>query len=258
MLTMIRLSFFLCAVAICLGTVCTAQPKPSRFRALVLAESGGHHILFTKAVRPWLDKLAADSSFTVDYIETPAPIDKNFLKQYQLFVQLDYPPYAWGEKAAAAFQDYITNGKGGWIGFHHATLLGEFDGYPMWQWFSEFMGGIRYVNYIQTFVEGKVMVEKPGHPVMKGIPSSFIIEKEEWYIYSKSPRQNVEVLASVDESSYKPSSDIKMGDHPVIWTNKKYAARNVYIFMGHSPDLLKNNSYTTLFRNAIFWAAGNP
>jgi len=33
------------------------------------------------------------------------------------------------------------------------------------------------------------------------------------------------------------------------------AARNVYIFMGHGPDLLQNQAYSTLLRNAILWAA---
>ena len=47
-----------------------------------------------------------------------------------------------------------------------------------------------------------------------------------------------------------------MGDHPVIWTNERVAARNVYIFMGHGPDLLENKAFTTILRNAVFWAAG--
>jgi hypothetical protein len=33
------------------------------------------------------------------------------------------------------------------------------------------------------------------------------------------------------------------------------AARNVYIFMGHGPDLLENKAFTTILRNAILWAA---
>ena len=57
-------------------------------------------------------------------------------------------------------------------------------------------------------------------------------------------------------SSYKPANDnIKMGDHPVIWTNTQKKARNVYIFMGHSPVLFDNEDYKTLFKNAIFWAS---
>jgi type 1 glutamine amidotransferase len=126
----------------------------------------------------------------------------------------------------------------------------------MWQWFSRFMGDTRYKNYIATFVKAKVNVEDKVHPVMKGVFPSFIVEKEEFYTYEKSPRPNVHVLASVDESSYVPDSNVKMGDHPVIWTNPNYKARNIYIFMGHSPLLFKSEDYKTLFRNAIFWAAG--
>ena len=118
------------------------------------------------------------------------------------------------------------------------------------------MGGIRYVNYIAGFAEATVHVELQNHPLMKGVPASFVIKKDEWYIYNKSSRTNVQVIANVDESSYKPVSAITMGDHPVIWSNTNVAARNIYIFMGHSPDLFDNNVYTTIFRNAIFWAVG--
>ncbi|HRI21425.1 MAG TPA: ThuA domain-containing protein [Panacibacter sp.] len=228
-----------------------------RFRVLAIAENGGHHILYSKAAKIWLNKLAADSSFSIDYIENANSIDDRLLAGYQLFIQLDYPPYAWPDKAVTAFQDYIEKGKGGWIGFHHATLLGEFDGYSMWQWFSDFMGGIRFKDYIPGFAKANVQAEDAGHPCMKGISTSFSIEKDEWYTYDKSPRPNVHVIASVDESSYIPDSKIKMGDHPVVWTNTKFPARNIYIFMGHSPDLFDNITYTTLFRNAIFWAAAN-
>lgn len=246
-----------------IGIVCSllsvasiGQSKPPRFRVLVLYENGGHHINYSKAARPWLDKLAADSNFVIDYITNTNLVDEDYLARYQLFVQLDYPPYGWPAKAVEAFQQYIEQGKGGWIGFHHATLLGEFDGYGIWPWFSRFMGDIRFTNYIPGFASGKVTVEDSTHPVMKGVPPIFSIPKEEWYTWNKSPRPNVQVLASVDENSYEPASKTTMGDHPVVWSNAHVKARNVYIFMGHGPDLLENAAYTTLFRNAIFWAAG--
>ena len=158
----------------------------------------------------------------------------------------------------AAFQNYIEKGRGGWIGFHHATLLGEFDGYPIWPWFRDFMGGIRWKDYIPQFARGTVHIEDRHHPVMKDIPDSFIVQKEEWYTYDKSPRSNVHVIASVDESSYRPDTTVKMGDHPVVWTNEHVPARNVYIFMGHDPGLFDYPSYCRLFTNAIFWAAAPP
>ena len=218
-----------------------------RFKVLALAENGGHHIRYTQAAKVWLNKLAADSSFSIDYIQSATPINEQYLSQYQLFIQLDFPPYTWSDESMKAFIDYIEKGKGGWIGFHHATLLGEFDGYPMWKWYSDFMGGIRWKDYIADFATAKVKVEDQTHPLMKGLPKEFIIEKEEWYTYDKSPRPNVHVIASVDESTYSPDSKVKMGDHPVIWSNSKMKARNAYIFMGHSPDLFDNELYVKLF-----------
>jgi type 1 glutamine amidotransferase len=235
---------------------CSAQRPPVRFHALVLYENGGHHVQYSAAARVWLDRLAADSNFSVHYITNTDSIDEESLKGYQLFVQLDYPPYGWKEKAVKAFESYITKGKGGWIGFHHASLLGEFDGFPIWPWFHEFMGSIRFKDYIPGFADGGVNVEDSAHPCMKGVPASFTIHKEEWYSYDRSPRANVKVIASVDESTYQPNSTVKMGDHPVIWTNPKMTAKNIYIFMGHSPDLFNDTNYTHIFRNAIFWAAG--
>lgn len=235
--------------------LCTGVFAQSKFRVLAIAESGGHHIQYSTRAKIWLNQLAADSSFAIDYIHNTDTIDEAMLNKYQLFIQLDYPPYGWKEKASQAFIKYIEQGKGGWIGFHHATLLGEFDGFPLWQWFSDFMGSIRYTNYIATFVAASVNIEDKQHPIMKDIPASFKVNKEEWYTYNKSPRPNAKVLASVDENSYTPDTKIKMGDHPVVWTNEKMKARNVYIFMGHSPELFDNVAYTTLFRNAIFWAA---
>ena len=229
-------------------------PVPS-FKVLALAEKGGIHKPFVDAAKVWLAQEAAADNFTVDYIEDTTKIDEAFLSHYQLFIQLNYPPYAWTPKAMDAFQQYIEKGRGGWIGFHHATLLGEFDGFPMWPWFSDFMGGIRFKNYISTFASGKVTVEDPSHPAMRNLPHFFEIENEEWYTYDKSPRPNVHVLASVDESTYTPSTPLKMGDHPVIWTNPHYKAKNIYIFMGHHPELFQNKSFTTLFHNSILWAS---
>ena len=65
------------------------------------------------------------------------------------------------------------------------------------------------------------------------------------------------VFATVDESSYVPNTLIKMGgDHPVIWSNPNYKARNLYIFMGHHGGLFDSPEFVRLFRNAVFWGAG--
>lgn len=227
--------------------------KPHKAKVLVLTERGGQHGGFTDAGLRWLAAEGVKGNFSITEINNARNITEAYLSQFSLVIQLDFPPYTWPKEAEDAFVKYIEEGHGGWIGFHHATLLGEFDGYPMWQWFSDFMGGVRFKNYIAPLANGTLIVEDKQHPVMKDVPASFVVPDDEWYTYDKSPRPNVHVLANVDESSYAPASDIKMGDHPVVWVNESKKARNVYFQIGHSSKLYETEGFTTMFRNAINW-----
>jgi type 1 glutamine amidotransferase len=226
----------------------------NEYKVLVLTERGGQHGSFTDAAIKWLNIKAKEINLSITEINSAKQISAKYLSDYHLIIQLDYPPYTWSKEAEKAFQSYIDEGKGGWIGFHHATLLGEFDGYPMWHWFSDFMGGIRFKNYIASPVDGTVHVEQAQHPVMQGVSSSFVLPQDEWYTFDRNPRPNVKVLANVDENSYRPSSNIRMGDHPVVWTNPSKLARNVYFLFGHSGKLFDVKDFTTMFENAIRWA----
>src|SRR5437879_7453098 len=142
------------ALAVSVAEAQSAQPATAsapRFKVLALAESRGHHVEFTKAAKPWLTKCGEENGFEVDYVTNTAPITETFLARYQLVLQLDFVPYGWKPEAMAAFKTYIEKGRGGWVGLHHATLLGEFDGCPMWPWFSDFMGKIKFKNYLPDF-----------------------------------------------------------------------------------------------------------
>jgi uncharacterized protein len=232
------------------------QKNRTAFHVLVLAERGGIHEGFVVAALEWLNQFSIEQDFDFQVINRTDSISSAFLSHYQVFIQLNFPPYMWSETSKAAFEKFVEEGRGGWIGFHHASLLGTFDGYPMWDWFSQFMGGIVWKNYISARARATVHVEDKKHPVMKGLPETFSIPDDEWYTYDKSPRKQVHVIANVDESSYDPASDIKMGDHPVIWTNKKVKARNVYFQMGHHANLFHSPEFKLMFANAILWAAG--
>src|SRR6185436_4339955 len=100
LLTLVFFSLFVSAVI--------AQP---RFRALVLFENGGHHLAFTDRAQPWLNQLAADSNFSIQYIQNTDSINETFLSRFNVFIQLDYPPYGWTAEGMAAFIDYMEKGK---------------------------------------------------------------------------------------------------------------------------------------------------
>lgn len=227
---------------------------PSR-RVLVMAERGTGHEDFVVAAQKWLDAHAKEWNVTYDYVSDMKNMAKGKIDTYHLILQLNYPPYAWSQASSSDFEKYIQEGRGGYVGFHHATLLGDiFDGYKMWKWFSDFMGGIKFKGYIEQLADGTVQVEDALHPVMKDVPGTFVIPDDEWYTYDSNPRQIVHVLAHVDEHSYEPSSEIRMGDHPVIWTNKSMKARNIYFQIGHSSKLFKTPAFCKMFENAIKWA----
>ena len=240
------------------STVCLSLLKnkkatlPPR-KVLVLAERGGLHEPFTATGLQWLEDNKDRFNMQLVILSSAENIPKNELAKYHLILQLNHPPYAWSEESQRDFQHYIDRGQGNYIGFHHASLLGEFDGYGMWQWFSDFMGGIRYENYIAEKCDGQVQVEDRQHPVMKDVPGTFVIPDDEWYTYNKDPRQNVHVLAHVDEASYTIPTNIKMGDHPVIWTNPSKGARNVYFQFGHSKKLFDCPEFIKLLENALKW-----
>ncbi|HEY0709427.1 MAG TPA: ThuA domain-containing protein [Polyangia bacterium] len=236
----------------------------AKFDVIVVAESYGKngkpeiHTPFVLEGKKWLDKLAADKNFTVTYVDDPNSFTDEVLSRYELIFQMNYTPWRWTPTAKAAFEKYIGEGRGGWIGLHHALLFGRNvtpKNEALWDWFFKFMGEINFKSYIPEFAEGTVHLEKPAHPIFKGVPKSFVVTKDEWYTFDKSPRPNVTVLANVDESSYKPDTKVKMGDHPVIWTNEKYKGKNLFIFMGHHPNHFTNPAYTTLLTNSILWAA---
>ena len=231
-------------------------PRTPAFQVLVLTERGGIHEGFVVAALDWLKRFSAEQHFAFTVVNDADTLSEAFLSHFQVFLQLNFPPYRWSEQSKAAFIKYMQEGKIGWVGFHHASLLGEFDGYPMWNWFSHFMGDIRWKNYIAARATATVHVEDKNHPVMKGIPETFSLPDDEWYTYDKDPRPNVQVIAHVDESSYIPPSDIKMGDHPVIWSNGKVRARNIYFQMGHHANLFHSTEFRRMFGNAILWEAG--
>jgi type 1 glutamine amidotransferase len=226
----------------------------AKIKVLVLTERGGNHESFVTEGLKWINQYSKQENFEYVEINDAEKITKEFLTGYKLFIQLNYPPYMWTDEAKAAFEDYIDNGKGAWIGFHHASLLGEFDGYPMWQWFSDFLGGIRFKNYVAARVDGEVHIENKRHPVFRKLPSHFNLPGEEWYTFDKNPRDKTEVLATVDENSYKPTTDIKMGDHPVIWTNPQKKAKNIYFLFGHHGGLFEVKEFRQLLTNTMQWA----
>jgi len=105
------------------GSADAQTPSPT-FKVLALAEEKSIHRPFVDAAKIWLAKEADTENFSIDYIENTDRIDEAFLSRYQVFLQLDYPPYMWTATAAKAFENYMEQGKVGWIGVSPCGIIG--------------------------------------------------------------------------------------------------------------------------------------
>ena len=226
--------------------------KAPKFKVFVTLSKAKDHIKMMEAAKPFLEKIAAANNFSIDITDDTSQINDANLSKYKVFIQLQQAPFDLSYSQQDAIQKFVEQGKG-WVGIHAAGLPGKdfiAPGKKYWQWYEDFMGGITYSPH-PAYQKGIVIIEDQKHPITKNLPDKFEVP-DEWYEFNKSPRPNVHVLATADESSYRQNKP--MGDHPIIWTNEKYK-RMVYIGIGHDASLCSDKNYTTLITNAILWAA---
>ena len=155
---------------------CQQQKTPVTFHALVLAERGGIHEGFVVAALEWLNQFSLEQHFDFHVINHTDSIGPAYLSHYQLFIQLNFPPYMWSDSSKEALQKYLEEGSV-MDRFHHASCW-ELLMVIRWDWFSQFMGGIRK-NYISARARQNACEDK-NHPVMKGLPDSFSLPDDEW------------------------------------------------------------------------------
>lgn len=116
------------------------------------------------------------------------------------------------------------------------------------------------------FQEATINVEAQDHPVMRHMSPTWV-RTEEWYSFEKSPRgPGVQVLATLDESTYTPrmkiaviDRDLRMGDdHPIIWSHCVGKGRAIYSALGHQAEAYSEPTHLTFLEESIAWVMDAP
>ena len=154
-----------------------------------------------------------------------------------------------------ALQAFLAGG-GGFVAVHGSAG----DPVYFWDWYADTLIGARFKGHPMgpQFQNARIEVNK-DHPLSKRLPSEWVL-KDEWYSFSTNPRAaGASVVLSLDESSYSPNGsgdrDLRMGDHPLAWTNCNSGGRMFYSAIGHMPETYGNAHYVALLESAIQWAA---
>ncbi len=154
-----------------------------------------------------------------------------------------------------SFQRWMQGG-GGWLGIHAAG-----DGsHAAWPWYVDNLIGAEFTAHVMgpQFQQATVRVDALDHPAVAGLPVTWQHE-EEWYSWKTSPRtRGFTVLATVDENSYQPYArlfgeerDLRMGDHPVVWTRPVGSGQGLYIAMGHRGDAFASADMRRLLERSL-------
>jgi type 1 glutamine amidotransferase len=112
-------------------------------------------------------------------------------------------------------------------------------------------GGARGHDKLGPFT---VSVLAKDHPVMKGVPASFDVTDELYYVNAEADKipegtAPIQVLAQTSPSQ-------KFGKpHPSVWITNHDRARIVGIALGHDERVHDLDAYKTILANAVKWAA---
>lgn len=93
------------------------------------------------------------------------------------------------------------------------------------------------------FPQATIYIEDVDDSIMQGLPAEWV-HSEEWYSFDKSPRAaGVHILATVDEKTYAPKKNIRMGDdHPLICNHCMGKGRVFYSALGHQASAYAENA----------------
>ena len=159
-----------------------------------------------------------------------------------------------------ALRNYLSNG-GGFVAIHGSAG----DPAYFWDWYADGLIGARFIGHPMSpqFQEARILVDK-AHPLAKALPDEWRMT-DEWYSFATNPRSiGANVLLTLDESTYKPvgmgGASLRMGDHPLAWTNCIGAkpgkrGRMFYSAIGHLPETYSRAEYVTLLEAAIDWVS---
>ncbi|MGH9158824.1 MAG: ThuA domain-containing protein, partial [Vicinamibacteraceae bacterium] len=149
-----------------------------------------------------------------------------------------------------ALFDFAAAGKG-IIMLHPGTWYG----FPAWPELNASIvgGGARGHDPVGKF---SIKVLEPEHPVMKGVPASFDVQDELYYMNAESANTTAGT-ASIDVlAETSPSVKFKR-PHPAVWVTRHPTARIVGITLGHDQRVHEHEAFKTLLANAVRWAAGS-
>jgi type 1 glutamine amidotransferase len=226
------------------ATAAFGQSKPFQVLAFYSTNVEKDHVDFAMQAIPFFEAMGKRDNFSFKATSNWNDLNPEVLKQYQVVLWL---------AQRKAFQDYMEHG-GAWLGFH---IAGWMDSRETWPWFADFLGTVFYGNSWPP-MPATLNIDDPSHPVVKGLPASYLSPANEWYSWKPDPRQSpdIKVLMTLAPSNYPLGfkDTLTGGDIPVTWTNTKY--KMLYTNVGHGNKIFTEPQQNHFFEESLLWLGG--
>lgn len=206
-----------------------------------------------------LGVIAREQGYGVFFTENGAVHNGEQLARFDAVLWHNVSGSVLDEAQQAALVSYLEAG-GGFVGLHGSGGDPSYD----WAWYVEELIGAQFIGHTMgpQFQDARAVVEDRAHPATASLPDEFT-HNEEWYSFDRSvrEREGFHVLVSVDESSYSPElhmlwmdEDLRMGDHPVVWTHCVGKGRVLFSALGHQAGAYSSREGAALLSGAVGWA----
>lgn len=230
----------------------------SALRVLMFEKVNGfYHQDAIPAARDALAAMAARKGWALSVTDKGGAINPSTLRQFDLVIWNNNSGDVLTLTQRNALKRFLERG-GGFVGIHGAGG----DTFIPWGWYADRLLGARFKGHPMApqFQDARVVVDAPRHPIAKVLPRDWTMS-DEWYSFHNNPRLTAgsTVILSLDETTYKPTGmmnqDLRMGDHPLAWTNCIGKGRAFYSAIGHRAESYRQPEHLALLESAIEWAA---
>lgn len=221
------------------------NPAESQPRVLVFSRTAGfRHGSIPTGIEA-LREIGGTHGYRVEATEDPSWFRPDMLSRFQAVVFLNTTGDVLDDEQQKTFEAFIRNG-GGYVGVHSAADT-EYD----WPWYGRLVGG--WFKTHPAIQRADVNVENRRFPATSFLPETWS-RTDEWYVYRENPRPRVNVLLSLDESTYEGGG--MNGDHPIAWYQDFDGGRAFYTGGGHTKDSYAEPLFRRHLGEAVMWAAG--
>ncbi|GAA6151231.1 ThuA domain-containing protein [Pseudoteredinibacter isoporae] len=224
---------------------------PSTTSVLLFSKTNSfRHLEAIPAAEALFQEFADKHQWDLFITENAAVHRSDLLNQFDLIVWNNVTGDVLTEAQRTALKQHMLKG-GRFLALHGTGGNEHYD----WSWFPKQLIKSQFIGHpmFPQFRDGTLTIENRTHPATAHLPETKAWH-EEWYSFDTSPRDDVNVLISVDENGYDVPESLKMGeDHPLVWHHKVGDGTVFFSALGHLAEAYDDKEYQTLLENASIW-----